>query len=261
MGNPSSFVATAPTGHLMKAAVGQFLGIRNVLAPRVNYVPLGTVVELTTNGANTAACVGYSGCRAWQKYILAPITVNDAAGQNLTGLFIESWLINYGVHTGANICPAGFVNLGTTHVGAGDDCLHLSDPVAVPTVNGVNQTDVFYAGLYATADANGTDTALAITYDEAFATTTEDQYTQIATGWNQTQYNAVSQQQSRFASGFAAVVLLGMNYGSTAAPTCGTPPPANGSGTSTFAPGDCFAEGGQFPHILFSEIVPAGTPF
>jgi hypothetical protein len=259
MGNASSFVAKAPAGHLMKAAVGQFLGFRNVLSPRVFYVQAGTVVELTTNGANTAACAGYTGCRAWQKYILSPITVNDAAFNIFTGLFIESWLINYGLHTGENVCPAEFVDVGSTHVGAGDDCLHLSDPVAVPTI--VLENAPFLAGLYAPADANGTDTAIAITSDEAFATSTEDRYTQIATAWNQTQYNAVSQRQSRFPAGVGAVALLGMNYGSTDAPTCAAPPPANGSGTNNLIPGDCIAEGGQFPHILFSEIVPAGTPF
>jgi hypothetical protein len=258
MGNPSSFVAKAPAGHLMKVAAGQFLGVNNVLAPRAFYVPLGTNVELTTNGANTAACAGYTGCRAWQKYILGATTVNDSIGRNLTGLFIESWLINYGFHTGENICPAGFVNLGSTHVGAGDDCLHTSDPVAV---NQQNSDPSGFLGIYATAEANGTDTALTIAYDEAFATTTEDRYTQIATGWNQTQYNAVSQRESHFASGVAAVVLIGMNYGSTDAPTCAAPPPANGSATNDLVPGDCIAEGGQFPHILFSEFVPAGTPF
>jgi hypothetical protein len=279
----NDIVAQAPTGQFFSSAVGSFLSVVGVTSETgislynnqgVDLGITGTneyTLQLNTNIAHSGACGTYSYCTAWQQYIMATNTYESATSSTLTNqtqVFIEDWLFNYGVHNGSNICPSNFIDAGANSKGPGDDCYQNSPATSMSLIqNGqLSITDLGDLKLSGSATANGTD-EVTVTYNgHAYTATIQDSYTDIASVWNQTEFNVVGNYggaEAVFNDGTSIIVQIVGTYGSTSAPTCvfnsGTTGESNNLNfvPSTSAPVCCAysaTNGGRSPLIQFMEV-------
>lgn len=183
------------------------------------------------------------------------LTSNRLTGK--TEVFIEYWLIDYGVHNGSNICPSGFLDAGADQVGPGDDC--VQNTRATRIANGqLPITDLASLNLSGSAASGGTDAAT-VTYDgEAYTATVADTLTEIASGWTQAEFNVVGNaggSRADFNSGASLTVNVVLTDGSTTAPSCIRPSDYAGTTgeTNNLNLGTCTAAGGTTPSIQFTE--------
>lgn len=264
-------MAAAPTGHLISVAAGSFPKVTNVKGERsVGVAAFGGggilgkneyTLQVNTNFySGSAACGSYTGCRSWQQYVLStntPVSLTSNQLTNDTEVFIEYWLINYGVDNGTNICPAGFIDAGPDQVGPGDDC--VQNTPAVEIANGqVPITELANLTLSGSAVQGGTDAATATFNGEAYTATVQDSYTDIASGWTQAEFNVVGNaggSRADFNKSSSVTVKLAVTDGSTAAPTCIPPSQIAGTTgeTNNLKAGSCTATGGSTPYIEFTE--------
>jgi hypothetical protein len=264
-GNWFDYVAQAPTGHLLSSALGSFPKITGVTSEKTVNVefnggfsdgltgPNEYTLQVNTNFANTAACDGFTYCFAWQQYVVS------TGGP--TQVFIEYWLINYGVHDGnKDICPSGFEDVGQSFLfgGQGDMCVQNSASTTIYQKGPIPITSLASLQLSGSAQANGTDRATATYNGEAFVATVKDSWTDIASGWTQAEFNVVGDgggARSDFNPGSAVTVKIALMDGSTSTPTC--VPPAKMEGTTgetnNLTPRKCTAAGGSRPYIEFLE--------
>ena len=271
-GNGYDYVAQTPSGHLISAAVGSFPTVSGVTSEKGANVPFGSgessgitgtnqyTLQVNTNIVNTKACNGYTGCLAWQQYVISTDTPDSLTSSQLSGkteVFIEYWLINYGDHTGNNICPAGFIDGGEDSQGPGDDCVQNTPAVVV--YNGqLPITGLASLQLSGTAVASGTDRATATYGTEAYTATTEDSYTDISSAWTQAEFNVVGNaggSRADFNKGASLTVKLALTDGSTAAPTCLSPSSYDGTTgeTNNLTLKSCTGTAGSTPYISFVE--------
>ena len=265
-GNWYDYVAQAPAGNLLSSALGSFPKVTGVTSEKTVNVefnggesdgltgPNEYTLQVNTNFANTAACAGYTYCYAWQQYVVS------TGGP--TQVFIEYWLINYGVHDGnKNICPRGFIDVGQSFLfgGQGDMCVQNTPSTTIYAKGPIPITDLASLQLSGSAATNGTDQATA-TYDgDAYAATVKDSFTDIASGWTQAEFNVVGDgggARADFNSGSAITVKIALTDGSTTKPTC--VPPAKDEGTTgetnNLTPRKkCTVTGGATPSIQFIE--------
>ena len=265
-GNWFDYVAQAPSGHLISSAVGSFPTVTGVTSEKTVNVefnggfssgetgPNEYTLQVNTNFANTAACDGYTYCFAWQQYVVS------TGGP--TEVFIEYWLINYGVHDGnKNICPNGFEDIGQSFLfgGQGDMCVQNTPSTTVYKNGPIPITQLATLQLSGSAQANGTDRATATYNGEAYAATVKDSFTDIASGWTQAEFNVLGDgggARSDFNTGSSVTVKIAVTDASTAKPTC--VPPAKEEGTTgetnNLTPRmGCTATGGSTPYIQFIE--------
>jgi hypothetical protein len=265
-GNWFDYVAQAPSGHLLSSALGSFPKVTGVTSESTVNVefnggrsdgltgPNEYTLQVNTNFANTAACDGYTYCYAWQQYVVS------TGGP--TEVFIEYWLINYGVHDGnKDICPRGFEDIGQSFLfgGQGDMCVQNTRSTTVYGKGPIPITQLASLQLSGSAQANGTDQATA-TYDgEAYAATVNDSYTDIASGWTQAEFNVLGDgggARSDFNSGSSVTVKIALTDGSTSKPTCVPPSKEEGTTgeTNNLIPRKgCTVTGGSSPYIEFIE--------
>jgi hypothetical protein len=265
-GNWFDYVAQAPSGHLLSSAVGSFPTVTGVTSEKTVNVkfnggesggltgPNEYTLQVNTNFANTAACDGYTYCYAWQQYVVS------TGGP--TEVFIEYWLINYGVHDGnKDICPNGFEDIGQSFLfgGQGDMCVQNTASTVVYGKGPIPITDLASLQLSGSAQANGTDRATATYNGEAYAATVKDSWTDIASGWTQAEFNVVGDgggARSDFNTGSSITVKIALTDGSTAKPLC--VPPSKDEGTTgetnnLIPQKGCTATGGSTPYIQFVE--------
>jgi hypothetical protein len=265
-GNWFDYVAQAPSGHLLSSALGSFPTVTGVTSEKTVNVefnggfssgetgPNEYTLQVNTNFANTAACDGYTYCFAWQQYVVS------TGGP--TEVFIEYWLINYGVHDGnKNICPNGFEDIGQSFLfgGQGDMCVQNTPSTTVYKNGPIPITQLATLQLSGSAQANGTDRATATYNGEAYAATVKDSFTDIASGWTQAEFNVLGDgggARSDFNAGSSVTVKIALTDASTAKPTC--VPPAKEEGTTgetnNLTPRmGCTATGGSSPYIQFIE--------
>ena len=230
----SDIVVQAPSGHLFSTVVGSFLSVSGVTSetdyggidPGANEYSL----QLNTNDNHTSACGSYSNCFAWVQYVMAtnaPVsltncTVSSCPLTNETQVFIEYWLFNYGVDTGngANICPSGFIDNGSNYLGgAGDDCVHNSPAVTIdwnPPTN-LGQLPITHLGdlkLSGSATSGGNDTTTVTYNGQAYSESVSDSLTDIASIWNQAEFNVVGNaggSEAVFNPGIPCVASTGVN--------------------------------------------------
>jgi len=221
-------------------------------------------LQVNTNIAHSAACGSYSYCTAWQQFVMStntPVSVTSSNLTNETEVFIEYWLFNYGVHSGgSNICPSGFDDSGQDRVGPGDDC--VQNTPAAEIYNGqLPITDLAGLSLSGSATANGTDVATVTYGGEAYQATVPDSKTDIATVWNQAEFNVVGNaggSEAEFNSGASIIVKVAVTDGSAYAPSCvqnsGTTGESNNLNLvpSTSSP-VCCPLGGASSGIVFME--------
>jgi hypothetical protein len=271
VGNGYDYVVQAPSGHLLSSALGSFPTVTGVKTEKSVGVPafgdggiLGAneyTLQVNTNFySGSKACAGYSGCFAWQQYVMStntPVSLTSSKLTDKTEVFIEYWLINYGVDNGSNICPAGFIDGGADSEGPGDDCVQNTPATAI--ANGqLPITDLASLKLSGSAKAAGTDSATVTFGTEAYTATVADHYTDIASGWTQAEYNVLGNaggSRADFNSGASVTVKVAVTDGSTAAPTCVAPSSYDGTTgeTNNLTLKSCTAAGGSTPYIQFTE--------
>jgi hypothetical protein len=275
-GNLYDYVAQAPAGEFFSFALGSFPTVTGVTSEKtVNVLfpngflsdgitgPNEYTLQVNTNYAyGTSACAGYSYCQSWQQYFVqtnsagAPQENLKLSGQ--TSVAIESWLLNYGVHNGSDICPAPYEDYGPDYEGPGDDCVRNS-PLTVMYNGQIPITELASLQLSGSAVTNGKDVATATYGTEAYAATVNDSITGIANGWYQVEFNVFGNQngaRADFNKGASLTVNIALDYGSENVPTCIYPSYYNGTTgeTNNLTPGTtCTLAGGASPYIEFTE--------
>ena len=270
VGNGFDFVAGAPSGHLFSSVAGSFPKATGVTSEKSVGVAafgdggiLGTneyTLQVNTNFDHSAACLTFTKCVAWQQYVLStntPVSLTSNSLTDETEVFIEYWLIDFGKHTGADICPAGFLDAGEDAEGPGDDCVQ-NTPATEIAKGQLPITDLADLKLSGSATAGGTDAAT-VTFDgEAFTATVKDSFTDIASGWSQAEFNVLGNaggSRADFNNGVSLTAEIAVSDGSTAAPTCVSPNSEDGTTgeTNNLTLGSCTATGGSTPFIEFTE--------
>jgi hypothetical protein len=271
LGNGSDYVAQAPKGHFFTSVKGSFpetSGVKSEKGVGVSAFGDGGILgpneytlQVNTDFHHSAACNGYSYCLAWQQYVLSTNSVKsltDPVPTGKTEVFIEYWLINYGVDEGgANVCPKGFIDDGKDFTGPGDDCVQ-NTPAAVVAKGQIPITKLVDLELSGSAKHGGTDEATAIYGSDAFKASVKDSLTDISTVWSDAEFNVVGNaggSRADFNSGSALLVKMALSYGSTSTPKC--QPPSKNLGTTgetnNLSPVECAAAGGSKPEIEFIE--------
>ena len=270
VGNGYDYVAQAPSGHHFSLAAGSFPTVKDVTSEKGVGVPafgdggiLGTneyTLQVNTNFYNSAACDGYTGCLAWQQYVLSTNTPVSLTSNQLTGnteVFIEYWLINYGIDDGFDICPAGYLDAGADAQGPGDDCVQ-NTPATRVSYGHISITRLATLKLSGSAKSGGTDAATATFGSDAYTATVKDSYTDIASCWSQAEFNVLGNaggSKADFNTGASLTVKIGLTDGSTGTPTCVSPADYDGTTgeTNNLSLGKCTATGGSSPYIQFTE--------
>ena len=269
VGNGYDYLAQAPSGHTFSSVTGSFPAVSNLTSEKGVNVPFGGgesdgitgpnqyTLQVNTNIVNTAACAGYTGCYAWQQYVISTDTPVSLTSSSLTGkteVFIEYWLINYGSSRRAT-CPKGFLNGGADTKGV--DCVQ-NTPATVIYNGQLPATQLASLQLSGSATLNGTDKATATYGTEAYTASVADSYTDIASKWTQAEFNVVGNaggSSANFNKGAALTVKLAVSDGSTAAPACVSPASYAGTTgeTNNLTLGSCSGVGGASPYITFME--------
>ncbi|GLQ93078.1 hypothetical protein [Dyella acidisoli] len=205
---------------------------------------------------NSVGCTqyGYTSCAAWEQFVYG--TGVTSTGES--GAFIQTWIFIPG---GEN-CPAGFQ---ATPYGASPElstgCVTNSNIAITPAEPATN---LAHMGIVATATAGGND-VITYTYDgKAYSVSQPDSTVQLAKWWNTTEFNvfgdggAGEAQFTAGSSGATVKVRVGVDDGSTAAPTCLGSYGTTGE-TNNFTLGNCTATAGSAsarPAINFTETLP-----
>lgn len=266
----------APSGHLLSSVLGSFSasGVTSETGVGVaNYGGGGILgtneysLQLNTNDNYTAACRYSMNCAAWVQFAMAtntPKSIVCCAVTNKTQVFIEYWLLNWSTdfHDGSNICPSGFADNGMNQDGgAGDDCVQNSP--ATEIISGqLPITDLADLELSGTATAGGYDVAVVTYNGHAYRQVIKDSYTDIASVWNQAEFNVVGNEngsEAVFNNGTSLTAHIAVTDGSTGNPTCVSNGGTTGeSNNLNFVPSAsspvCCSYGGSNPRIEFIEV-------
>jgi hypothetical protein len=271
VGNGYDYVVQAPSGRLLNSAIGSFPKVTGVKSEKsVGVAAFGDggilgpneyTLQVNTNfDGHSPACDGYSYCLAWQQYAMStntPVSITSGKLTDKTEVFIEYWLINYGVDNGSDICPSGFIDVGADSEGPGDDCVQNTKATVIAKGQ-LPITDLASLKLSGSAKPGGTDAAT-VTYDtEAYTATVSDRLTGIASGWTQAEFNVLgnaSGSKADFNTGSSVTVKVAVSDGSSTAPTCVPPSEIDGTTgeTNNLTLGKCTAAGGSSPSIQFTE--------
>jgi hypothetical protein len=274
-GNLYDYVAQAPAGEFFSFALGSFPTVTDVKSEKTVNVPFGGGISDGIPGPNeytlqinsnyaygTSACAGYSYCQSWQQYFVqtnsAGASLENTKLSGQTSVAIESWLLNYGVHNGSDICPAPYEDLGPDYYGPGDDCVRNS-PLTVMYNGQIPITELASLQLSGSAVTKGMDVATATYGTEAYAATVRDAITGIASAWNQVEFNVFGNQngaQAVFNKGASLTLNIALDYGSSEVPTCIYPSSYDGTTgeTNDLTLGTtCTFAGGASPYIQFTE--------
>jgi hypothetical protein len=259
-GNSADYVAQAPAGHHFLSVLGEFPAGQDVKSETDFGEKNNYSLQLNTNfDFNSPACDGYSGCVAWQQYLLVTnyfaFGAKSPSGKSET--FIQDWLLNYGVHDGRDICPAGFTDTGAQQGGTGDNCARNSKAVVVH--NGqIPIADLGELALGGIAQHGGNDEVVTFFGNDSYKVSTPDKLTDLSTGWSQAEFNVVGNgggSKAVFNNGAELLVALLLDYGSSSTPKCEPPTKHLGTTaeTNNLNLGACVAKGGKSPYIEFEE--------
>jgi hypothetical protein len=242
VGNGNDYVLDSGT-HLISQAVGSFPVYSGVMSLKSVGVggsePNEYSLQINTGMYTTAACNGHAGCTVWQQFLYE----TDAETDGDAGLYMQDWLIGYG----SGACPSGFGSDGE------GDCYKESSMVSLPNIKPKSLGDATFT---ATAATGGNDTAV-VTYDgDAYSSSQKDSSLDIASAWNEVEYNIFSAGGATEAvfnsSGVSITVNVAVNDGSTAAPKCDADGGTSGD-TNNLTLGSCAAAAGSTPSISFIE--------
>jgi hypothetical protein len=239
----------ASVSGLISQGVGSFPTVTGVTGEKSVGVPafgdggdLGPneyTLQLNTNfTGTTAACRGNPGCVVWQQFIFA----TDQLAQGKAAVFIQYWLIGWG----DSACPTGF---STDFEG---DCFGNSKSVAAPDFSIKTLANMTLTG---SAVAGGNDVVRFTNGVHSYSVSVKDSKLDIATVWNQAEFNVVGDgggSRAFFNKGSSLTTELAVSYGSSAAPTCAKNAGTTGE-TNNLVLGPCTASGGATPTIEFTQ--------
>ncbi len=199
--------------------------------------------------STSSACQGArlpsgTSCYQWEQFLYTPEYTNSTQYY----VYIQYWLFavdSTGHFQSVRRCPSGWAN-------ASGQCYKNSSSVTVPASVQVisNLQNLKLKG----SIAGGNDTVTLTNGTTLYSVTASDSVTKLASGWNYSEFNifgAGGGSAATFNSGSSITVKIGVNNGSTAAPTCvnyGTTGETNNLNLGT-----CAATGGTSPYIQFTE--------
>jgi hypothetical protein len=228
VGNGVDFAATVT--NLMSATVGSFPTVTGVTSEKDGSANVYSL-QLNSNFMSTAACNGHSGCQSWEQFVYS-------SGEQ--SAFMQYWLIDYG-----DTCPSGW----NAYDGS---CYKNSAAVSVPTQPITSLASLKLSG---TAVNGGSDTLVFTAPTKAYSTTGKDSVVDLATDWNQSEFNIIGDgggSKATFNKGASIAVKVAVTHGSTAAPTCASNAGTTGE-TNNLKLGACTATSGATPYIQFKE--------
>jgi hypothetical protein len=237
------------TSTLISSATGTFPSVTGVTSEKsVGVAAFGGggilganeyTLQVNSNyNKTTAACKSHSGCTVWQQFLYSP----DYSTKGKAAVFIQYWLLGYG----GSSCPSGFGSDGS------GDCYKNSSAVTAPDVPATQLGNLKITG---TATNGGNDTVVFTNGTTAYSLTAKDSVLDIATAWDQTEFNVVGNaggSEAVFNSGSSITVKLAVADGSTATPTCASNAGSTGE-SNNLNLGSCSAVGGSSPYIQFTE--------
>lgn len=237
------------TASLISSATGTFPSVTGVTSEKgVGVAAFGgggilganeyTLQANSNYNKTTSACKSHSGCTVWQQFIYSP----DYSTKGKAAVFIQYWLLGYG----GSSCPSGFGSDGS------GDCYKNSAAVTAPDVPATQLANLKLSG---TATSGGNDTVVFTNGTTAYSLTAKDSVLNLATVWNQTEFNVVGNaggSEAEFNSGSSITVKLAVADGSTATPTCAANAGSTGE-SNNLNLGSCSAVGGSSPYIQFTE--------
>jgi hypothetical protein len=256
VGNGTDYVAE--TSELTNSATGSFPTVTGVTSETgvgvaeyddegilgANDYSLQLNTEVDTN--SPAGCTQYHNvaCGTWQQFVYAS---NYESGSN-GDVFMQYWLF----FSRRERCPSGWDNGGSSE--GVQSCYKNSATVAVPDVQASQLATVKLSG---STVANGNDTLTFTVGTEAYSTTGKDSVLEMASTWNQSEFNVVGDaggSKADFNSGSSITVKLAVSSGTTTAPTCLGPSDAGTTGESNnLNLGSCSAASASTPYIQFTE--------
>jgi hypothetical protein len=237
VGNGVDYALT--TTSIIRNAVGSFPAVTG-LKSETGYGGAANTYSLQLNSGfmNTAACnTGAAGCQSWQQFIYS---------SSSNAVFMQYWLIGY--NTNGVTCPSS----AWISDGAGD-CYTNSNAVTAPQISA---TKLGGMSIFGSARLNGSDEVKFTSSGTAYAVTGKDSVVDLATAWQQNEFNVVGDgggSEANFNKGTSVKVKIAVADGSTAAPSC----PGNAGTTGetnnlNLAP-TCSRYSGTYPTILFVE--------
>jgi hypothetical protein len=163
-------------------------------------------VQINTNARETtSACDHHSGCTVWQQFVYAP----DYYVQGEAAVYMQYWLLNWG----SSNCPGGWAQYKA-------DCYTNS---AAATAPDVPATQLGKVGLSGSVVSGGYDSVAFAYGTDIVGITGKDNILDIASVWNKAEFNVVGNSggsRADFNQGSSITVTLGLDDGSTLAPTC-----------------------------------------
>ena len=234
VGNGNDFAAVTST--LTSSAVGSFPTVTGVKSEK-GYGGAANTYSLQLNSGfmSTAACNGSSdpsNCLSWQQFVYS---------SSETAAFMQYWLINYG-----SSCPSGG---WMSYQGS---CYKNSAAVTVPQLAITKLSGFKVSG---TAVAKGTDTMVFTSASEAYSTTGKDSVVDLATAWDESEFNVVGDgggSAAKFNKGSSITVQIALKDGATAAPQCEGNDGTTGE-TNNLTLGKCTTASGATPSVKFTE--------
>jgi hypothetical protein len=223
--------AAGVTG-LLSSSVGSFPKVTGVTSEKNMGRANEYSLQLNSNFMNTAACDGPD-CLSWLQFIYS-------TGDTEAAVFMQYWLINYGTP-----CPSGWFT-------DAPDCYTNSASVPAPNQTVAQLENLKLAG---SAVLGGLDTVTFTTETDAYGATGPDTVVDLATGWNQSEFNIIGNgngSEARFNAGSHIEVKIAVSDGSRSAPTC----VSNGgttAETNNLTLEGCRGVGGASPSIVFVE--------
>jgi hypothetical protein len=217
---------------LMSSAVGSFPRVSGVTSEKNFGEANNYSLQLNSNFMTTAACNGPN-CLSWQQFIYS-------TGNKEGAVFMQYWLIEYG-----SPCPKGWI-------ADSPDCYKNSASVPAP-----NQVITQLANLTVSGSAvlGGVDTVTFTTETDAYSATGPDTVVDLATGWNESEFNVIGNgdgTKARFNAGSSITVKIAVSNGTSSAPTCVSDAGTTAE-TNNLTLGPCKGFGGSSPSIEFIE--------
>jgi hypothetical protein len=221
----------ASVSGILSRTVGSFPVVSGVTTEVGAGGPNDYSLQLNSNFMTTAACKGKSECLSWQQFIYA-------SGEQ--AVFMQYWLIIYG-----SSCPKGWTKFEK-------DCYTNSSSVVAPleAITSLNTLKVSGSAIL-----HGRDTVVFTAGTTAYSTTGQDSMVDLATAWQQSEFNIVGDGDGSaavFNPGSVVRVRIAVTDGSTAAPTCAKEAGTTAE-TNTLNLRACTAAGGAHPYIAFGE--------
>jgi hypothetical protein len=271
VGNKGDYVAETKDktfwagGNFLDVSVGseqsdgvEFTGDAGILGPNEYTLQINT-----NDWGTTFACGGtlspgstfHPGCHVWQQFVYATDYVCFPY-LCTAGVFIQSWLINYGE------CPDGW---NQSNRSGEENCYVNSNVVLAPDFP---ISDLGKLSLHASAKPEGQDCTTV--YDDTGAgwgVCQSDGILDISSVWDKTEFGIFGDggdSEASFSFGTHFAVLLQVNDGSGAAPTCLGPANVGTTGEinnlTLGKPCEPLVGNGLYPRIRFTESNPFSPP-